>query len=302
MKEIQLLGDYLGEAGYSPQSGWVLTSQGVKYKVGPKDSLPLLAKRYLGDWRAENHILAMQTNDVQKRGIKTGDILNMPTAAIEHAHALGLVRGLSGFAGQADVPLTRQTGMGGLAAGHEPGGYYYLPPSPSESPQPTARRADLGAFSDTLDAYTAGHQLQESINVTVETVMASVQQDQTTSKKIDADTYSAWDAFHRGWADFRSHEPSPAWLVVETVPYLNTLNNRYQDMKANWWPTATGWAQRIKSITGGLVGPVAPPPPTPAPGDSGDTGSSVVKWVAIAAIVGGAAYALGPILRRMGKR
>jgi hypothetical protein len=299
-KEITLIGDFLGDAGVAGQSGWVLTAQGPKYKVGPSDSPALLAKRYLGDHRGEHHIMAMQTREVQRRGLRTGDVIAMPPIAVERANSLGLIRGLSGFAGSPDDErLTRHTGMGGLAAGHDPyqHGYWRLPPSPSEAPQRSPSRRDLGGFSDTIDAYTNGHQLQESINVTIETLAATVNQDQTTSKKIDADTYTAWDAFHRGWVDFRNHEPSPAWLVAETLPYLNTLNDRYAAMKGQWQPGATGWAQRIKTITGGLVGPTPEPSPPTAP--ETDSASGTVKWIALAVIVAAGAYAAGPFLRSM---
>lgn len=313
MKEITLLGDFLGDAGISGQSGWVLTSQGPKYKVGPKDSPALLAKRYLGDHRAEHHIMSLQSREVQQRGIRTGDVIEMPNIAIQNANALGLIRGLSGFAGAPDEKLTRSTGMGGLAPGHEPHGYARLPPSPSEYAPRSPGPHDLGDLttSDTLAAFTHQHDLQEAINVTVSTVSATVAQDQATKRQIDQNTLVAWDAFYRGWVSFRANEPKqtpfdPSLLIpgigpliasADIAAYYNELQLRYTALKDQWEPNANGWATKIKSMVGGLIGPVSPPSGQPESGTS-----STVKWIAIAAIVGGAAYALGPILRGLGKR
>ena len=249
-KKITLIGDMVDS---HPGGGWIMTSLGPRYKVGPKDSVPLLAKRYLGSIDAEAHILALQPRELQNRGIRPGDMLVMPGTAIANAKALGL-----------------------LVDGSE--------------------SADIGDITDWPDAWTNSHTLQEQINLNVQTINQTVVQDAAAAQKIDSTTRQAWGTFYDSWNAFRENEPSAIWAVVVTGAYLNTLANRYAAMQNQWMPGANAWGDKIKSLTGSLVGPVNPPQPKPSPEPSSDSSSSI-KWIAAAVVVAGFAYVAGPYLR-----
>jgi hypothetical protein len=156
--------------------------------------------------------------------------------------------------------------------------------------------ADIGDITDWPDAWTNSHTLQEQINLNVQTINQTVVQDAAAAQKIDSTTRQAWGTFYDSWNAFRENEPSAIWAVVVTGAYLNTLANRYAAMQNQWMPGANAWGDKIKSLTGSLVGPVNPPQPKPSPEPSSDSSSSI-KWIAAAVVVAGFAYVAGPYLR-----
>jgi hypothetical protein len=90
-KEVTLIGDMLGaERGSGVGGAWLRTSEGLRYRMGARDSIGAIAQRYLGSVARAADILALQSREA-RRAIGPGSLLEMPAAAARTAYALGLI-------------------------------------------------------------------------------------------------------------------------------------------------------------------------------------------------------------------
>lgn len=270
-KEVTLIGDLFGG---TPSGGgaWVHTLEGLRYRLGSRDSMGSVAKRYMGSPSYAQSILDLQPANV-RRALRPGALIRMPKRAERVAMALGLVP---------QVPTLPAENLSGLA--------------------------DISdAWTQGHEIQEHIHAIILTVDATVQRDQATIKKIDGPTLQAWAAFVNEWARFRAAEPSLFSNLWLPAG--VGGALYLKTLSDRYDAMRTDWGPKADAWAKNIGQLTGGLVAPVSPSFPTPPAGGGGggggdappslggDTPWSAARWVAVAAIVGAIAYTVSPAVR-----